>query len=220
MANRECALEIFTVASLLEARGANPYRVRAYRRAALRLLRMREDASVYLNEDGELALPGLGVRLRRKLGELVRTGKLGFHDELLEGEPRAVRTLMTIPGIGPKTADRLIGEARVRGLKSLVRAARRGRLHRMAGVGETREQAWSATAETMLSAMAAAREARRRGRADRLTGRHVGAEAGGHPGSQGEQLPLPLTVSERESGGAAVTAPEVAAPTASPTRAA
>jgi hypothetical protein len=57
--NRDAALEIFAVASLLQARGANPYRVRAYQRAAVRLLRLQGDASDYLNDLGELALPGL-----------------------------------------------------------------------------------------------------------------------------------------------------------------
>lgn len=156
MSNREYAFEIFAVASLLEARGANPYRVRAYRRAALRLLRMTEDAAVYLDEQGELALPELGQRLRRKLGELVRTGRLSFHDELMAAEPRAVRTLMGVPGIGPKTADRLVGEAHVRGLKSLARAARTGRLQRLRGVGPARERAWGEAAELLLVPVSAA----------------------------------------------------------------
>jgi DNA polymerase (family 10) len=155
--NRERACEIFAVASLLAARGANPYRVRAYQRAALRLLRMQEDAATYLDVRGELDLPGLGQRLRRKLGELVRTGHLSFHDELIAAEPRPIRTLMTVPGIGPKTADRLVGEARVRGLKSLARAARQGRLQRLRGIGPAREQAWGEAAELLLTPASAGR---------------------------------------------------------------
>jgi DNA polymerase (family 10) len=154
--NRERAFQIFAVASLLEARGANPYRVRAYRRAALRLLRMREDATAFLDEQGELDLPGLGTRLRRKLGELVRSGHLSFHDELLAAEPKPIRTLMTVPGIGPKTADRLVGELKVRGLKSLARAARQGRLQRLRGIGPGREQAWGEAAELLLAPASAA----------------------------------------------------------------
>jgi DNA polymerase (family 10) len=151
MGNRERAFEVFAVASLLEARGANPYRVRAYRRAALRLLRMSEDAAQYLDENGELDLPGLGQRLRRKLGELVRTGHLSFHDELIAAEPRPVRTLMAVPGIGPKTAYRLVGECKVRGLKSLSRAARTGRLQQFRGIGPARERAWGEAADLMLT---------------------------------------------------------------------
>jgi DNA polymerase (family 10) len=149
--NRERALQVFAAASYLAARGANPYRVRAYQRAALRLLRMSEDASVYLDERGELDLPGLGQRLRRKLGELVRTGRMSFHDELIAAEPRPIRTLMTVPGIGPKTADRLVGELKIRGLKGLARAARQGRLRQLRGIGQAREQAWGEAAELLLT---------------------------------------------------------------------
>jgi DNA polymerase (family 10) len=148
--NRDRAFQVFAVASFLEARGANPYRVRAYRRAALRLLRMSEDAATHLDEQGELDLPGLGQRLRRKLGELVRTGQLSFHDELIAAEPRPIRALLTVPGIGPKTADRLVAEAGVRGLRSLARAARRGRLQRLRGIGPAREHAWGEAADLLL----------------------------------------------------------------------
>jgi DNA polymerase (family X) len=153
--NRERALQVFAAASYLQARGANPYRVRAYQRAALRLLRMSEDAEVHLDERGELDLPGLGQRLRRKLGELVRTGRMSFHDELIAAEPRPIRTLMQVPGIGPRTADRLVGELQIRGLKGLASAARRGRLRRLRGIGPARERALGAAAEQLLTQVGA-----------------------------------------------------------------
>src|SRR4051794_7276265 len=186
MGNRDCGLEIFAVASLLEARGANPYRVRAYRRAAGRLLRMSEDASMHLDERGELALPGLGQRLRRKLGELVRTGHLSFHDELIAAEPRPIRTLMRVPGIGPKTADRLIGETRVRGMKGLATAARQGRLQQLRGVGPAREQAWGEAAERLLPPSARASR-------PRVTAPAVGALVGV---SDSRQAPVQLSLFE------------------------
>jgi DNA polymerase (family X) len=148
--NRERALRIFTVASLLEARGANSYRVRAYRRSAFALLALPKDASAYLDERGELNLPTLGARLRRKLGELVRTDNLTFHDELLAELPAPMRSLMTIPGIGPKLAQLLVEEGGVRGLRSLARAARRGQLQKLRGVGPVRERRWGEAAELML----------------------------------------------------------------------
>jgi DNA polymerase/3'-5' exonuclease PolX len=57
---------------------------------------------------------------------------------------------MTVPGIGPKTADRLVGECKVRGLRSLARAARQGRLQRLRGIGPNRERAWGEAAELLL----------------------------------------------------------------------
>ena len=56
-----------------------------------------------------------------------------------------------MPGIGPKTADRLVGELRIRGLKGLARAARQGRLHRHRGIGPAREHAWGEAAELLLT---------------------------------------------------------------------
>jgi DNA polymerase/3'-5' exonuclease PolX len=166
MGNRDRALHVFAAASYLEARGANPYRVRAYRRAGLRLLRMEDDASAYLDAQGELNLPGLGERLRRKLGELVRTGRMSFHDELIAAEPRPIRTLMQVPGIGPRTADRLVGGLHIRSLKGLASAARRGRLRRLRGIGPARERAWGAAAEQMLTQVGArSRREQRRERA-------------------------------------------------------
>lgn len=151
MDNRERALRILTVASLLEARGANPYRVRAYRRSAFALLGLPKDASAYLDEQGGLALPTLGPRLRRKLGELVRTDNLTFHDELLAELPAPMRLLMTIPGIGPILSQRLMDEGGIQSLEDLARAAHDGTLPRLRGIGPRRAQQWGEAADLLLT---------------------------------------------------------------------
>src|SRR4028118_1783899 len=66
--NGEAARALFGVAALLEAQGANRYRVQAYRRAAVGMLRLPQGAFRYLDARGELTLPWLGKRLRRTLG--------------------------------------------------------------------------------------------------------------------------------------------------------
>ena len=137
--NREAARLLFGVASLLESQGANAYRVGAYRRAAIGMLSLPAPAQQYLDPDGELALPWLGPRLRRKLGELVRRGRMQFHDDLLEELPRPFRELIGVPGIGPKTAARLMHELGILGVADLVRAAEQGRLRQLRGIGPARE---------------------------------------------------------------------------------
>ncbi|HEX2032942.1 MAG TPA: helix-hairpin-helix domain-containing protein [Chloroflexota bacterium] len=151
LGNREAAQAIFSVASLLESQGANPYRVRAYRRAALGMLLLPVEARRLLNAEGELELPWLGERLRRKLGELLRRGRMQFYDDLLEELPRPFRELIGVPGIGPKFAARLMHERSVFGLADLAAAAREGRLRTMRGVGALRERRWGAAAEAMLA---------------------------------------------------------------------
>jgi DNA polymerase (family 10) len=149
--NRTAARALFGVAALLESQGANPYRVRAYRRAAVGMLRLPAGAGRYLSDSGDLVLPWLGERLQRKLGQLVRQGRMEFHEELLASLPQPLRELLAVPGIGPRTAARLMAEAGVFGLVDLIRAADEGRLRVLRGIGPRREAQWAAAAAALLA---------------------------------------------------------------------
>lgn len=173
MENRQAARSIFAVASLLESQGANPYRVRAYRRAAVNLLRLPEPATAFVREEPpadvgqspsrrrkrpqgpELDLPWLGERLRRKLAELVTEGKMQFHEDLLKELPKPLRELLAVPGIGPKTAQRLMDELGVRSPRGVRRQARWRRIQRLRGFGPTREAQLGSHAEAVIEQKAA-----------------------------------------------------------------
>jgi DNA polymerase (family 10) len=152
--NRQASRTVFAVASLLESLGANPYRVRAYRRAALGMLRLPVQAERFLDAEGELALPWLGPRLRRKLGELLRRGRMEFYDQLLDELPPPVRELLSVPGVGPVTAARLIEQLGVRSVADLAEAACEGRLQTLRGIGAVREAQLGAAAASILAAQA------------------------------------------------------------------
>src|SRR5262245_7740481 len=94
--NKDAADVLFNVATILELAEDNPYRVRAYRRAARLLLSNRDDARLKLTAGQELDLPGLGPRLRKKLGELLSTGHMRFYVELCADLPDEVSNLMLI----------------------------------------------------------------------------------------------------------------------------
>jgi DNA polymerase (family 10) len=155
VSNQDAAKTLFGVASLLESQGANPYRVRAYRRAALGLMRLTIPAEQLTDQDGQLNLPWLGPRLRRKLGELLMMGRMQFHVELIAELPPAVRELLSVPGVGPKTAERLIRELDVRSVEQLAEAARRGRLRTLRGIGQVRERQLGEAASALRLAEAA-----------------------------------------------------------------
>ena len=150
MDNREAARAVFRIAALLEAQGANRFRVAAYRRSALGLLALPDEASRYLSPKGELLLPWLGPSLRRKLGELIKDGRMRFHDELLAELPPAMRALLEVPGIGPRTARRLVTELGIKSVRGLARAARQQRLRRLHGIGPVRERRLGQAAEALL----------------------------------------------------------------------
>ena len=156
MTNRDAAKAVFSVASLLESQGANPYRVRAYRRAAINLMQLPEPLVKYTNEDGQLALPWLGDSLRKRLGELAICGRLGIQLEILAALPASQRELLGVPGVGPKTAYRLERELGIRSVRGLARAARQRKLRTLRGFGEKREQQLGRAAESMARTTAAA----------------------------------------------------------------
>jgi DNA polymerase (family 10) len=149
--NLEAARAIFGVAALLEAQGANPYRVRAYRRAAVNMLRLPDQAQRFTNAEGQLELPWLGPRLRRKLGELVTRGRMQFHDDLIAALPRPYRELLSVSGVGPRTAERLTDELKVKSVRGLPHAARRGKLRTVRGIGAVRERQLGEAAEALLA---------------------------------------------------------------------
>ena len=139
MTNRHIAALLFNIATLLDMAQDNVYRVRAYRRAARRILALPEEATAIVARGEELPLPGVGERLRCKLAELLATGSLTFYDELLEDLPLPVRALMALDGIGPKTAQRLHEELGIATVQDLIAAAERGKIRALYGFGACRE---------------------------------------------------------------------------------
>ncbi len=141
--NRDAAELLFNVATILELADDNPYRIRAYRRAARMLTSRAPGAPLPLVEGKagkELDLPGLGQRLRRKLGELLATGRMRFYVELCAQLPEEVSDLIAVPGIGPKTALRLNEELGLASAADVAAAAAAGRIRQLYGFGARREQ--------------------------------------------------------------------------------
>lgn len=137
--NEEVARVLFQAASLLDVIGENPYRVRAYRRAALGVLLLPRQLADYVVEDEELPLPGVGERMRRHLTDVVNTGHMGIYETLLEDLGEPLISLLAVRGIGPKTAIRLIRELQIGSLEDLVRAAQDGKIQALHGFGPKRE---------------------------------------------------------------------------------
>jgi len=140
--NKDAADILFNVATILEMAEDNPYRIRAYRRAARLLLARRDDSAVHLTQGKagqELELPGLGIRLRRKLGELLATGRMRFYVELCTELPDDIATLMALPTVGPKTAMRL-HELGLSTPRDVLESADAGKIRTLYGFGERRER--------------------------------------------------------------------------------
>ena len=148
--NHEAALILLNIASVIEMLAGNPYRVRAYRRAARLLLSLHRPASEYLTPEGELALPLLGRSLRRKLGELFARGEMQFYRDLYASLPPEMVRLMEVPGIGPRIALRLYVELNIGSPEELIAAAEAGKIRRLYRFGERSEANLAAAARALL----------------------------------------------------------------------
>ncbi len=151
LTNHDAALILLNIASILEMTAANPYRVRAYRRAARLLLALRLPAERFLTPEGELALPGLGPSLRRKIGELFARGEMTFYRDLYASLPPEMVRLMRVRGIGPRTALRLYVELGLGSPEDVVRAAEAGEIRKLYRFGERSEAKLAEAARALLT---------------------------------------------------------------------
>jgi putative hydrolase len=138
--NDEVATKLDEVAALLHDQGANPFRVRAYRRGADALRRLPEPVSRILDAEGLEGLerlPDIGDTLARTIRDIVR---FGYSPMLarLRGDVDPVRLLASVPGIGRKLANRLHDELGLETLEGLEAAAYDGRLEHLVGFGAKR----------------------------------------------------------------------------------
>jgi DNA polymerase (family X) len=101
--NAEVAACFNRMAELLEIEGANPFRVRAYRRAASTIEDLPASVAEIAGDPEKLtALPGIGDDLAAKIAEIVATGHLRALEEVEARTPSTLAVLTSIPGLGPK----------------------------------------------------------------------------------------------------------------------
>jgi DNA polymerase (family X) len=140
--NAEIAAVFNEIAELLDIEGANPFRVRAYRRAARTI--GSSDPSVQAMLAGGFdpdALPGIGPDLAAKIKEIVDTGQCGLLKRLRGELPGGITALLKVPGLGPHRVRALHRELDISTLDQLRRAARDGKVRTVPGFGPKTEQA-------------------------------------------------------------------------------
>jgi len=150
--NAQIADLLRETAQLLEAQGANPFRVNAYRNAAAEIARLSESVRAIFDEKGVAgleALPHVGRGIAAAIAEMLITGRWS-QLERLRGTVDAVQLFRTVPGIGPGLAERIHDDLHVDTLEALEVAAHDGRLEAVAGVGPRRAAAIRAALENML----------------------------------------------------------------------
>jgi len=127
------------VADLLEIKGENAFKVRAYRNAAATVADSAERVSD-LAPDRLRELSGIGKDLAAKIREIADTGALGYHAALLAEFPPTILELLHLQGVGPKTVALLHRELGIATLADLESAAREHRIRAVRGLGARKEE--------------------------------------------------------------------------------
>jgi len=133
--NEDVATAFDEMAELLAIQGDNPFRVRAYQRAALVVRSLPRPLAELRSKEAFDALPGIGADLAGKIDELLHTGKLRALEQLRRRVPPGLRELLKLPGLGPVRVRALHAGLRVKGAEDLRRALSSGRLSKLRGFG-------------------------------------------------------------------------------------
>jgi DNA polymerase (family 10) len=138
--NADIAAVFEEIADLLEIRGDNPFRIRAYRNAARTVGELGQDLAALVARGRDLPkLPGIGADLAGKIAEIGRTGTCALLERLHRELPAAITELLRIPGLGPKRVKLLHDALKVDTVEALRRAAGAGRIRELPGFGEKTE---------------------------------------------------------------------------------
>lgn len=137
--NRAVARVLSEIADLLELKGDNPFKIRAYRNAADIVAHAAEPVAA-LDEAGLRAWPGIGKDLAGRIREIALTGTCGIRTELLTEFPVTLLDVLRLQGVGPKTVAVLYRDLRIKSLDDLAEAAKAGRIRGLKGMGAKKEQ--------------------------------------------------------------------------------
>ncbi len=137
MTKHEIAAMLEEIGTLLELKGENPFKTRAYQGGARALEAMEADEFAARMAAGTLGeLKGFGEALVDKIGKLHANGRLEFYDKLRAQIPDGVIALLEVPGLGPKKIKALREQLGVESPEALAEACRAGKVAALAGFGE------------------------------------------------------------------------------------
>lgn len=136
MEKEQVAEILVEIGVLLELKGENPFKTRAYANGARALEVLTEPLGKLVAENRLGEVKGIGEALQAKIQELVTTGRLEYYEKLKGSFPPGLFALLQIPGLGPKKVKALFEKLQVTGVEELEKACREGKVAGLEGFGE------------------------------------------------------------------------------------
>ena len=140
MDKRDVARVLEQIAAILEIKGENTFKVRAYENAARALDSLSEDLGALIAESRLTEVRGIGKSIAGNIAELWTSGRMKYYEELCESVPPGWFDLMRIPGLGAKRIRTLCDLLSIASVEDLKRAAEQGRIRELKGFGAQSEK--------------------------------------------------------------------------------
>jgi DNA polymerase (family X) len=140
MTKEEIAGVLEQIATLLELKGENPFKIRAYTNAARAIETFGANVSNFQDEEAVAKIPGIGKSIALKIKELAETGGLKYFQELSAEFPTGILELFSLPGLGAKKIKALHDKLSISSIEQLQKACELGRIAELPGFGETTQQ--------------------------------------------------------------------------------
>ena len=140
MDKRDVSRVLEEVAVLLELKGANPFKIRAYENAARAIDGLTQDLGALIEEGTLIDVKGIGDSIARNVAEFWKTGHMKFYEELADSTPPGYLDMIRVPGLGAKKVRALGAALDITSLADLKRAAEQGKIRDLPGFGEKSEK--------------------------------------------------------------------------------
>ncbi len=140
MTKEEIAAVLEKIATLLELKEENPFKVRAYTNAARAIETFGGNVPNFQDEEAVAKVPGIGKSIALKIKELASTGSLKYFEELSAEFPVGILELFSLPGLGAKKIKALYDRLGINSLEQLQKACEDGRVAELPGFGQTTQQ--------------------------------------------------------------------------------
>ncbi|MFQ5866106.1 MAG: DNA polymerase/3'-5' exonuclease PolX [bacterium] len=128
MDKKEVTAILQEIGTLLELKGENPFKCRAYENAARTISGLTTDINELVETEEIRNFKGIGEALAQKIKELVTTGKLQYYEDLKASIPKGLIEMTAIPGLGPKKIKRAYDELDIKSISELEYACKENRL--------------------------------------------------------------------------------------------
>lgn len=128
------------IATLLELKNENPFKIRAYTNAARSIETWGGNIADLQDQEALEKIPGIGKAIAAKIKELVETGSLQFFEDLKSEFPAEIFELFSLPGLGAKKIKALHEQLAVSSIAQLQAACEAGRVAELPGFGKTTQE--------------------------------------------------------------------------------